>query len=95
MVSIDTPANIAVGDVPWGIDPDVVVPAGGELPDGPLVVQVRDAHRRPEVLAMIAALPERRRRDRVGMAGPSHQQARPDLHARQLAADDHGGRGDP
>ena len=58
VVSIDTPANIAVGDVPWGIHPDVVVPPGGELPGGPLVVQVRDAHRRPEVLARIAALPE-------------------------------------
>ena len=32
VVSIDTPANIAVGDGPWGIDPDVVVPAGGEVP---------------------------------------------------------------
>ncbi|PWN02261.1 glycoside hydrolase [Nocardioides silvaticus] len=57
VVSFDTPANIAVGDVPWGIDPDVVVAPGGALPDGPLVVQVRDAHRRPEVLAMIGALP--------------------------------------
>ncbi len=58
VVSIETPANIAVGDGPWGIDPDCVVPPGGDLPDGPLVVQVRDAHRRPEVLAMIDGLPE-------------------------------------
>jgi beta-N-acetylhexosaminidase len=56
VVSIGTPANIAVGEVPWGIAPDVVAAPGADLPDGPLVVQVRDAHRRPEVTAMLARL---------------------------------------
>jgi beta-N-acetylhexosaminidase len=56
VVSIETPANIAVGAGPWGLAPDVVVPPGAELPAGPLVVQVRDAHRRPEVAAMLAGL---------------------------------------
>ena len=55
VTSIGTPANIAVGEVPWGIRPDVVVPAGATLPAGPLVVQVRDAHRHPQVGAMLAA----------------------------------------
>jgi beta-N-acetylhexosaminidase len=54
VVSIETAANIAVGDVPWGLVPDVVVRPGDELPAGrPLIVQVRDAHRRPDVGAML------------------------------------------
>ncbi len=62
VVSVDTPANIAVGEVPWGLVPDQRVdprsPAGldGVRPDAPLVVQVRDAHRRPEVLALLGSL---------------------------------------
>lgn len=56
IASIETPANIAVGAGPWGLAPDAVVPPGAELPTGPLVVQVRDAHRRPEVAAMLAGL---------------------------------------
>lgn len=56
VLSISTPANIAVGEVPWGARPDLVVPPGAALPAGPLVVQVRDAHRHPEVGAMLAAL---------------------------------------
>jgi beta-N-acetylhexosaminidase len=54
VVSVDTEANIAVGAGRWGIEPDVVVAPGEPLPDGTLVVQVRDAHRRPEVAAMLA-----------------------------------------
>lgn len=56
VVSIGTPANIAVGEGPWGIEPDVVVAPGDALPEGPLVVQVRDAHRHPAVAATVAAL---------------------------------------
>lgn len=56
VVSIGTPANIAVGEVPWGLPPDVVVPPGEPLPGGPVIVQVRDAHRRSEVGATLAAL---------------------------------------
>lgn len=58
VLSIDTPANIAVGTVPWGIQPDSTVAPGAELPEGPLVVQVRDAHRYPDVGRMLAALPD-------------------------------------
>jgi beta-N-acetylhexosaminidase len=58
VVSIGTPANIAVGEGPWGLRPDVVVAPGEALPDGPVVVQVRDAHRYPDVGAMLAALPD-------------------------------------
>ncbi|OIJ24620.1 glycoside hydrolase family 3 N-terminal domain-containing protein [Nocardioides luteus] len=59
VVTVDTAANIAVGDVPWGLPPDVVVRPGDplpELPDAPLIVQVRDAHRRPEVGRTVAEL---------------------------------------
>ncbi|MCW2765883.1 MAG: glycoside hydrolase, family 3 domain protein [Nocardioides sp.] len=62
VVRVDTPANIAVGDVPWGLPSDVVIPgtASGtpaDVPrDRPLVVQVRDAHRRPEALSLLDRL---------------------------------------
>ena len=64
VVSIDTVANIAVGDVAWGLPPEHRLDPGSladGLPDGvpdgvPLVVQVRDAGRRPEVLAFLRAL---------------------------------------
>ncbi|WP_109508079.1 glycoside hydrolase family 3 protein [Nocardioides speluncae] len=56
VASIETTANIAVGPGPWGVRPDLVVTPGEALPAGPLVVQVRDAHRRPEVGAMLAGL---------------------------------------
>lgn len=56
VVSIETTANIAVGPGRWGLSPDLVVEPGQSLPEGPLVVQVRDAHRRPEVMAMLAGL---------------------------------------
>ncbi|WP_436700166.1 glycoside hydrolase family 3 N-terminal domain-containing protein [Nocardioides sp. BYT-33-1] len=57
VVSIETEANIAVGAGRWGLDPDLVVMGGDPLPAGPVVVQVRDAHRRPEVAAALAAHP--------------------------------------
>ncbi|MEI7054984.1 glycoside hydrolase family 3 N-terminal domain-containing protein [Nocardioides sp. CCNWLW239] len=59
VVSIVTEANIAVGDVPWGLPADVVVRPGEavpDLPDVPLIVQVRDAHRRPDVGRTVAGL---------------------------------------
>lgn len=55
VVSIATEANIAVGAGRWGIDPEVTLRPGEALPDGPVVVQVRDGHRRPEVAALLAA----------------------------------------
>ena len=58
VVSVETVANIAVGDVAWGIAPDVRLADGAAdvPPDVPLVVQVRDAHRRPEVLDLLRSL---------------------------------------
>lgn len=56
VISVDTDANIAVGPGPWGLAPDLLVPPGGALPAGPLVVQVRDADRRPDVATMLATL---------------------------------------
>ena len=60
VVSIATRANIAVGDAAWGLPADECLDPSG--PDrrlagaGPLVVQVRDAHRRPEVGALVGDL---------------------------------------
>lgn len=64
VVSVETVANIAVGDVAWGLAPDhrldpASLPGGlpGEVPDDvPVVVQVRDAGRRPDVLAFLRAV---------------------------------------
>ena len=64
VISVETVANIAVGAVAWGIPPDHRLdPASlaeglpADVPaDLPLVVQVRDAHRRPEVLAFLTSL---------------------------------------
>jgi beta-N-acetylhexosaminidase len=59
VVSVDTAANIAVGDVPWGLAPDLVVAPGAPVAAGPgvpLVVQVRDGHRRPEVGTLLEGL---------------------------------------
>ncbi|MEU0312748.1 glycoside hydrolase family 3 N-terminal domain-containing protein [Nocardioides sp. NPDC006273] len=59
VVTVDTEANIAVGEVPWGLPPDIVLRPGEplpELPDAPLIVQVRDAHRRPDVGQTVAEL---------------------------------------
>jgi len=53
VVSLGTPANIAVGEVPWGLPPDRTVRPGDPLGGtGPVVLQVRDAHRRPEVASL-------------------------------------------
>ena len=68
VVSVETAANIAVGEVAWGLVPDHRVdprsPADlDDVPlDAPLVVQVRDAHRRPEVLGLLRSLADSRRR---------------------------------
>lgn len=53
VVTVETPATIAVGEVPWGLDADVrITPddydAWRAVADGaPLVLQVRDLHRQP------------------------------------------------
>ncbi|MFC7495302.1 MULTISPECIES: glycoside hydrolase family 3 protein [unclassified Nocardioides] len=75
VVSIATTANIAAGEVPWGLAPDVVVrPEDGFASTADaLVVQVRDAHRRPEVAALLAQVAERVERAVViewGWPGP-------------------------
>jgi len=50
IVSVATAANIAIGEVPWGLAPDrLVAPGEPVLGDRPVVLQVRDAHRRPEI----------------------------------------------
>jgi beta-N-acetylhexosaminidase len=64
VLSVETEANIAVGEVAWGLPADLRVgpdtladglPA--DLPaDAALVVQVRDAGRRPEVLALLRSI---------------------------------------
>ena len=61
VLSVETTANIAVGDVAWGLAPDHRVGAAGDdlpgvPPEVPLVVQVRDAHRRPDVLGLLRTL---------------------------------------
>lgn len=55
VVSVVTEPNIAVGPVPWGLPADVTVGPDDHVPPGrePLLVQVRDAHRRPEVRALL------------------------------------------
>ena len=55
VVQVTTPASIAVGEVPWGIPPDVVLTAdaGGVAGEGPVVLQVRDVHRHPDVLQLV------------------------------------------
>ncbi len=56
VVRVDSPGTIAIGAAPWGLAADAVVTPGDTvLPDGPLVLQVRDAHRQPDVLATLAA----------------------------------------
>jgi len=57
VVSVATAANIAIGEVPWGLEPDVVIAPGEPCPTGrPVVLQVRDAHRRPEIVLDGAAV---------------------------------------
>jgi beta-N-acetylhexosaminidase len=56
VVRVDSAGTIAIGDAPWGLPADQVVRPGAlDLPEGPLVLQVRDAHRQPDVLATIMA----------------------------------------
>jgi beta-N-acetylhexosaminidase len=56
VLRVDSAGTIAVGAAPWGLPADhVVAPGTTTLPDGPLVIQVRDAHRQPDVLATLAA----------------------------------------
>jgi beta-N-acetylhexosaminidase len=56
VVRVDSAGTIAIGAAPWGLPADVVVePGSTTLPDGPLVLQVRDAHRQPDVQATLAA----------------------------------------
>jgi beta-N-acetylhexosaminidase len=58
VVRVDSPGTIAIGGAPWGLPADrVVAPGSTGLPEGPLVLQVRDAHRQPDVLATLAAAP--------------------------------------
>jgi beta-N-acetylhexosaminidase len=61
VVSIATEPNIAVGAVPWGVPADLTVTPDASLPPGhePLVVQVREAHRHPEVLRLLGSVVER------------------------------------
>jgi beta-N-acetylhexosaminidase len=57
VVSVATAANIAIGEVPWGLEPDVVIaPGESYAADRPVVLQVRDAHRRPEIVLDAAAV---------------------------------------
>ena len=55
VVSIATEPNIAVGPVPWGLPSDFTITADGTLPPGrePLVVQVREVHRHPDLLRLL------------------------------------------
>ncbi|MBZ5737959.1 glycoside hydrolase family 3 protein [Nocardioides mangrovi] len=59
VISVATAANIAVGEVPWGLPPDFTVTPGSGFSAagvGPVIVQVRDAHRRPEIGELMARL---------------------------------------
>jgi len=57
VVRVDSAGTIAIGGAPWGLPTDVVVaPGATDLPDGPLVVQVRDAHRQPDVQRTLSAV---------------------------------------
>ncbi len=64
VVSVAGRANIAIGESAWGMPADGVIEAGtaGDVPGGhgPLVVQVRDAHRRADVGALLWELEARR-----------------------------------
>ena len=55
VAQVTTPTSIAVGEVPWGLRPDVVLApdAVGVAGHGPVVLQVRDLHRHPDVLRLI------------------------------------------
>ena len=55
VVTALTAANIAVGEVPWGLPSDHEITPDSDPPtgSGPIVLQVRDAHRRPEVRSLV------------------------------------------
>jgi len=53
---IDTAPSIAVGDVPWGLPADVVDPDALLATDRPVVLQVRDAHRHPDMMTLVDKL---------------------------------------
>src|SRR3954454_2313298 len=58
VVRVDSRPNIAIGKAAWGLPADAVVaPGSTAMPSGPLVIQVRDAHRQPDVLATLAGAP--------------------------------------
>jgi len=62
VVRLAGPANIAMGDAGWGLRPDLELAPDQAVPEctGPLVVEVRDAHRQPAVSAFLARIPEDR-----------------------------------
>ena len=55
VAQVTTPASIAAGEVPWGLRPDVVLApdAADVAGEDPVVLQVRDVHRHPDVLQLI------------------------------------------
>ena len=58
VVSVETEPNIAVGPVPWGLPAGIAMSPDDSPPPGlgPLLVQVREAHRHPGVLELLARL---------------------------------------
>jgi beta-N-acetylhexosaminidase len=61
VVRVDEEQSIAIGEVPWGIPCEAldlaVFDAASLDPDVPVVLQTRDAHRHPDVLALVERLP--------------------------------------
>jgi beta-N-acetylhexosaminidase len=61
VVRVDEDQSIAVGSVPWGIPCEAVDLAAFDAtslgPDVPVVLQTRDAHRHPDVLALLERMP--------------------------------------
>jgi beta-N-acetylhexosaminidase len=83
VVRVDSLPNIAVGQTSWGLPADhVVAPGTAELPPGPLVLQVRDAHRQPDVLATLAAAPAGSVVVEWGWPGDRNTDDLPTVHAR-------------
>jgi beta-N-acetylhexosaminidase len=62
VVSIESEPNIAVGRVPWGLPADIRIGPGDTVPPGreALLVQVREAHRRPDVRALLERIASER-----------------------------------
>jgi beta-N-acetylhexosaminidase len=58
VVQVATSASIAVGSVPWGLPPDLTItPDANALPGtGPVVLQVRDAHRHPAIATLVTRM---------------------------------------